>query len=84
MAGERSEVAGGFVEFRDNPESPFYRADGISAIATWDRSVETMTEVLLELPQLMSDGFQMTPELLCDWHLRIFGELFPDEAGRLR
>lgn len=84
MAGQREEIAGEFVQFQDNPESPFYCAAGISAVETWDRSVEAMTEVLLELPNLATDDFRLTPELLSDWHREIFGELFPDDAGRLR
>jgi fido (protein-threonine AMPylation protein) len=84
MAGRRDEIAGEFVEFRDNPESPFYRAVGISAVETWNRSVEAMTDVLLELPALISEDFRMTPKLLSGWHQEIFGELFPEAAGGLR
>jgi fido (protein-threonine AMPylation protein) len=84
MAGERDEVADDFVQFRDNPDSPFYCADGFSAAETWDRSVEAMADVLIELPQVTTEGFWLTPELLSDWHRRIFGELFPEDAGRLR
>lgn len=84
MAGERDEVADEFVQFQDSPESPFYCADGISTVETWDRSVEAMADVLVELPQLTTDDFRLTPELLCDWHRQIFGKLFPDDAGRLR
>jgi fido (protein-threonine AMPylation protein) len=84
MAGEREQIAGEFVQFQDNPESPFYCADGISAVETWDRSVEAMTEVLLGLSESATGDFRLTPELLSDWHREIFGELFPDDAGRLR
>jgi fido (protein-threonine AMPylation protein) len=84
MAGEREEIAGEFVQFQDNPESPFYCSDGISAVETWAASVDAMTDVLLELPQWETDDFLLTPELLSTWHREIFGGLFPDEAGRLR
>lgn len=84
MAGEREEIADEFVQFQDNPESPFYCADGISAVETWGRSVKAMADVLIELPQLTTDDFRLTPQLLSDWHRRIFGALFPEEAGRLR
>ena len=84
MAREREEVTGGFVQFQDNPESPFYCADGISAVETWDSSVEAMADVLIELPQVATKNFRLAPALLSDWHRRIFGELFPEDAGRLR
>jgi fido (protein-threonine AMPylation protein) len=84
MAGERDEIADEFVQFQDNPESPFYCADGISAVETWDKSVEAMTDVLIELSRLTTADFRLMPELLFDWHRQIFGELFPDDAGRLR
>jgi fido (protein-threonine AMPylation protein) len=84
MAGERVEVADEFVQFQDNPESPFYCADGISAIETWDKSVEAMADVLIDLPQVTTEDFRLTPELLSGWHRQIFGELFPEDAGRLR
>jgi hypothetical protein len=84
MAGERDEVADEFVQFQDNSESPFYCADGISAVETWDRSVEAMADVLIELPQVTTEDFRLTAEFLSDWHRQIFGELFPDDAGRLR
>ncbi|HEY8502155.1 MAG TPA: Fic family protein [Solirubrobacterales bacterium] len=84
MARERDEVTGEFVQFQDNPESPFYCADGISAVETWDRSVEAMADVLIELPQVTTGDFRLTPELLSEWHRQIFGELFPEDAGRLR
>lgn len=74
-----------FAGFSDRPESPFYCSAGISAVETWDRSVDSMATLLLELPALVQEtGFRFTPDLLCNWHDRIFGSLFPDEAGRLR
>lgn len=84
MARARDEVTGEFVQFQDNPESPFYCGDGISAVETWDRTVEAMADVLIELPQVATEDFRLTPKLLSDWHRQIFGEFFPEEAGRLR
>jgi len=84
MAGAGGEIADEFVQFQDNPESSFYCADGISAVETRDRSVEAMTDVLIELPQLTTDDFRLTPELLSHWHRQIFGKLFSEDAGRLR
>jgi fido (protein-threonine AMPylation protein) len=78
-------MAGGFAGFSDHPESPFYRSKGISAVETWDRSVDSMAVLLLELAAIVHEpGFQITADLLCQWHGRIFGDLFPDEAGRFR
>lgn len=85
MNGPREEVVGDFVEFSDRPESPFYCATGITAVETWSHSVDSMATLLLELSAVVHEpGFQITTELLCHWHGRIFGDLFPEEAGRLR
>src|SRR3977135_3875690 len=85
MNGPREEVVGDFTGFSDRPESPFYCSEGISAVETWDRSVDSMAALLLELPALVHEpGFEIAADLLCHWHGRIFGDLFPDEAGRLR
>lgn len=85
MNGPREGVVGDFTGFSDRPESPFYRAMGISAVETWNRSVDSMGVLLLELPAVVREpGFQITTDLLCHWHGRIFGALFPNEAGRLR
>jgi fido (protein-threonine AMPylation protein) len=44
-----------------------------------------MAALLFELPEVVgSSGFSFSPALLCDWHWRLFGGLFPDDAGRLR
>jgi fido (protein-threonine AMPylation protein) len=85
MNETREDVVGDFAGFSDRPESPFYCSDGISAVETWDRSVDSMASVLLELSDVVQEpDFRFTPDLLCDWHRRIFGSLFPDEAGGLR
>jgi fido (protein-threonine AMPylation protein) len=84
MSGEGEEAISGFAVFQDEPESPFYCSEGISAAETWERSVDAMADVLMELPEVVRSDFALTPELLCDWHGQVFGELFPGEAGRLR
>lgn len=85
MNERREEVVGDFAGFSDRPESPFYCSKGISAVETWDRSVDSMAALLLALPAIVHEpGFQFTTDLLCHWHGRIFGDLFPDEAGRFR
>ncbi len=85
MNETRDDVVGDFAGFSDSPESPFYCSVGLSAVETWDRSVDSMATLLLELPAVVREtGFQFTPGLLCHWHERIFGSLFPEEAGHLR
>lgn len=85
MGEAHKEIAGDFAGFSDRPESPFYLSKGVSAVETWDRSVDSMAALLLELPAVVHEpGFQVTADLLCHWHDRIFGDLFPSEAGRLR
>lgn len=85
MDETREEVVEDFAGFGDRPESPFYCSARLSAVETWDRSVDSMAALLLELPAVVHEpGFQFTTDLLCHWHGRIFGDLFPDEAGRLR
>lgn len=85
MNQSREDLVGDFAGFSDRPESPFYCSTGISAVETWDRSVDSMAILLLELPAVVREpDFQFTPALLSRWHDRIFGSLFPREAGRLR
>lgn len=74
-----------FAAFTDDPRSPFYCSVGLSPTETWDRSVAEMARVLLELPSIVaSPDFSFSPALLCSWHKRIFGDLFPEDAGRPR
>lgn len=74
-----------FSGFSDLPESPFYCSPGLSPTETWDRSVTEMAALFFELPEIVvSPAFSFSPALLCDWHRRLFGCLFPDHAGRLR
>jgi len=85
VRGELDQIVSDFAGFRDRPESPFYCAEGMSPVETWDRSVDAMAALLLELPAIVGmPSFRFDPELLCRWHGRIFGDLFPEDAGRLR
>ena len=74
-----------FRGFRDDNESPFFRAPGHTPEETWDISVDRLAHLLVDLGALVDAGpVEMSPALLCSWHRDIFGELFPDHAGRLR
>lgn len=74
-----------FRGFRDDEESPFFRAPGLSPEETWEVSVDRMARVLVGLDVLLAAGpIEMSPRLLCSWHREIFGALFPEDAGRLR
>jgi fido (protein-threonine AMPylation protein) len=74
-----------FRGFRDDEESPFFCAAGHTPEETWDISVDRLAQLLVKLgPVAKSGAIEMSPELLCSWHREIFGELFPDRAGRLR
>ncbi len=85
MDQEHVALADAFGEFCDVPESPFFRSQGLSPTETWELSIDAMAKILLELPQIVAlPEFFISPDLLCDWHGRIFGPLFPNDAGRLR
>lgn len=44
-----------------------------------------MAALFFELPEIVdSSHFSFSPALLCEWHERLFGDLFPHDAGRLR
>ena len=74
-----------FSGFRDHPESPFFRAEGLTPEQTWDASVKAMARQLLQLEALAEAGpILMTSERLVGWHRAIFIALFPADAGRLR
>jgi fido (protein-threonine AMPylation protein) len=74
-----------FRGFRDDPESPFFCAAGRTPEETWAISVNRFADILETLEALAAAGpIEMSPGLLCSWHREIFGELFPDRAGRLR
>jgi fido (protein-threonine AMPylation protein) len=74
-----------FRGFRDDSESPFFCAAGRTPEETWDISIDRLAQLLAELGGVAkSAAIEMSPGLLCSWHGKIFGELFPDRAGRLR
>jgi fido (protein-threonine AMPylation protein) len=74
-----------FRGFRDDSESPFFCAAGHTPEETWELSVDRLTEILEMLGALAAASpVEMSTELLCSWHRGIFGELFPEHAGRLR
>jgi prophage maintenance system killer protein len=74
-----------FRGFRDDEQSPFFCALGHTPEETWDLSVDRFAHILETLATLAAAGpIELSPALLCSWHREIFGELFPDDAGRLR
>ncbi len=74
-----------FRGFRDDEESPFFCAAGRTPEETWDISIDRLAQLLVGLGPLTDAGpIELSPALLCSWHREIFGELFPDHAGRLR
>jgi fido (protein-threonine AMPylation protein) len=73
-----------FGPFNDTPESEFYEAEGFSPQETWERLAESVAVVGARAVVLALAGRPLSPDLICDLHRRIFGELFPDWAGRLR
>jgi fido (protein-threonine AMPylation protein) len=74
-----------FRGFRDDNESPFFRALGHPSEETWELSVDRLAGILKTLDTLAASGpIEISTELLCSWHREIFGALFPEHAGRLR
>jgi fido (protein-threonine AMPylation protein) len=74
-----------FRGFRDDEESPFFCAAGCTPEETWDVSINRLADILETLTPLADAGpIELSPALLCSWHRQIFGDLFPEDAGRLR
>jgi fido (protein-threonine AMPylation protein) len=74
-----------FRGFRDDEESPFFCAPGLTPEETWDVSIDRLAQLLAELgPVAKSGAIEMYPGLLCSWHGTIFGELFHQDAGHMR
>jgi fido (protein-threonine AMPylation protein) len=84
--GEAARIAAKetFGPFNDAPESEFFAADDLSPESTWERLAESVALVGARAVVLALAGRSLTPDLICDLHERIFGELFPKWAGRLR
>lgn len=85
MDGHPSPVPG-FIAYVDHVDSPFYEADGLTPQETWNRSVREMGALLVAVGEDYSSvsPVRMSGELVASWHRTIFGELFPDDAGRFR
>lgn len=70
-----------FGPFRDEPDSPFSAAPGMTAEHTWNAIARQMPRVLA---QAVSAALYRTPisvDLLRSWHEGLFSMTFPDEAG---
>ena len=74
-----------FEGHRDDPESPFYCAAGLTPQETWDEITECLTRTLLEAAEQREAGRELPKlETVVGFHEAIFKSTFPDEAGRLR
>jgi fido (protein-threonine AMPylation protein) len=73
-----------FGPFRDEEDSPFYRAEGVTPEETWERLAERVAVVTAEgiLAGLADERLRRLR--FEKWHAAIFGELFPEVAGRVR
>lgn len=71
-----------FATGTDVPGSPFYRAAGLSPEETWAAIVERVAAASYQAVIAALEGKTVRPSDLRAWHEFIFGELFPDEAGR--
>lgn len=84
----RFQYVGQFADFHDHPESPFYAsaALGLGPVETWEHITRRMDDLIGRVCAANSpvDPFEISPEVLSSWHEEIFGDVFPDEAGRLR
>ncbi len=73
-----------FERFRDDSESDYYEAPGRTPEETWQEIRARVGLVCAEAVAAASADATLTPELLCEWHRRIFETTFPESAGRLR
>lgn len=73
-----------FSESLDEPESPFYAASGRTPNETWDHARNRMVEFMAELGSKGVDRIVISPGRLRASHGWIFGDLFPEDAGRFR
>lgn len=73
-----------FSKSLDEPGSPFYSAPDWTPDETWRHARDRMAELVVALGAQDSEQIVVSPQRLqCD-HRRIFGDLFPEDAGRLR
>lgn len=73
-----------FERFRDEPESDFYEAPGRTPEETWNEIRDRVGLVAAEAVALALEDAVITPQILCEWHRRIFETTFPETAGQLR
>lgn len=73
-----------FEQFRDEPDSDFYRAPGRTPEQTWHEVRDRVGIVAVEAAALALDDATLTPEIVLGWHRRIFETTFPSDAGRTR
>lgn len=88
VAGLRSAASAAaeltFEQFRDEPDSDYYQASGLTPEQTWQEIRARVGVAAAEAVALGLEDATLTPELLCAWHRRIFETAFPEDAGRLR
>lgn len=73
-----------FGPFRDEPDSPFYRAPDLDPDETWERLAE---KVAIVSAQGILEGMvdqRLRRSGIAQWHAQIFGEFFPEHGGRFR
>ena len=70
--------------FNDEHESPFYEAEDYSPERTWEKIAEGVAGVTARAVALALLAEPASAAMIADFHRRIFGELFPEVAGRLR
>lgn len=73
-----------FSDSLDDPGSPFYSAPGLTSDETWNHARDRMAELVVELAATTADRIIVSPAHLQAFHRRIFGDLFPEDAGRFR
>lgn len=73
-----------FEQFRDEPDSDFYQAPGRTPEQTWQEVRERVGLVAAEAVALALDDATLSPEIVREWHRRIFETTFPGDAGRVR
>lgn len=88
MSGGRFIYTQEFADFHDDPESRFYQSHalGLDPVGTWEHLVVRMDALIgrIQAHHSPNERFELSTERLCSWHRDIFGESFPDDAGRLR
>jgi fido (protein-threonine AMPylation protein) len=77
-----------FAEFHDVPESPFYESTalGLGPVDTWEHLTKRMDGLITTTREHYGPDlpFEVSPDLLDDWHREIFSQAFPEDGGRRR